>query len=217
MTLWSAIQGTEGWKPERRPDDPREWWDPLGNLAAYFATADIFPIDPDDPFVWTTELDGLEGADRDWLAGGKAYRYYLAAKRARADLKITEDLVTVVHSHGLQPALVAAAEGAKIPRLLSICSPIRSDFEEVALEARKRIRIWLHVYDPGDTIQAAGEIGDGHVGVVRAAPLANFNLRITGSHHGDRILRRPENFHLWRDLGLIAFMRTGELPTTAAP
>lgn len=74
----------------------------------------------------------------------------------------------LVHSHGINPVLIACAFGLRINVLVSVCSPVRIDvLEKYGEMARKNIGYHLHYYSNGDKVQFAGGLGDGHLGVIR--------------------------------------------------
>lgn len=74
----------------------------------------------------------------------------------------------ITHSHGAQPAIIAAALGLKINVLVTVSAPIREDvLEEYGAAARKNIRYHLEYFSLNDRIQLAGGVGDGHYGFMR--------------------------------------------------
>jgi hypothetical protein len=159
---------------------------------------------------WTESIDGVpnvleSGKHADWIAGGKAFGYYMR------DVPY-EDANIIVHSHGLQPVLYyAAATKRPIRRLISICSPVRSDMRVVALQAVPKIGRWRHVHsNGGDLMQLAGELFDGHLGWTRDWHLPGVsnvdNLTIPGIGHS-KLLNDPTFYDLWETDGLLDFLR----------
>lgn len=72
------------------------------------------------------------------------------------------------HSHGVNPWIIAAAQGLRINVLISVCSPVRCDvLDKYGEAARANIGYHLHYYAQGDRIQLAGGVGDGRLGVLR--------------------------------------------------
>lgn len=99
----------------------------------------------------------------------------------------------LVHSHGINPVLIACAMGLRINVLVSVCSPVRCDvLEKYGELARLNIGYHLHYYAEGDRIQFAGGLGDGHLGVLR-----DFNY----SRGGRTIYRCDETVRLPEDAG----------------
>ena len=97
-----------------------------------------------------------------------------------------------------------AAAGLRIPRLITIGSPVRGDMAEVWARARPQIGRWLHLYSAGDWWQIFGQFGDGVIGRRRSMPLADRNVEVPGVHHAD-LLRDPARFDLWRSRGWLAW------------
>lgn len=133
------------------------------------------------PFEWSGDLDGALAGKRahtDWEAAGKALRYYMH------DLPY-EDRNVVTHSHGLQVALFAAAQGTKFRRLVSITGPIRQDLMAVAKQAKPNIGPWLHLYCPTDMVQWMGgcALDLSLRWPKREHPLATANLRVPKVGH----------------------------------
>lgn len=122
-------------------------------------------------FHWTTDANGfriyrrwLKLSDwRDWETAGYNLADHLYGRLAPQDTNL------FVHSHGLQPALMAAALGLKINTLTSIMSPVRQDLwitvdgerVDVLPEARKNIRFWQHLYTDRDRMAWWGLFGSG--------------------------------------------------------
>jgi hypothetical protein len=75
-------------------------------------------------------------------------------------------------------------------------------------KARPHISYWEHLYDPtgDDSIQIAGQFGDGRVGGERKAYRADRNTACDHCGHSD-ILREPDKFSKWIDLGVIDRLR----------
>jgi len=96
----------------------------------------------------------------------------------------------ITHSHGAQPAIIAAALGLKINVLITVSAPIREDVLDTYGEAaRKNIGYHLEYYSVDDGIQMAGAIGDGRFGVTRT-----FNHQVGGCriYKADETIVMPE-------------------------
>lgn len=218
---FSAVHGTRG---RHAP-----WVKPTSPLMKHFASFNITPLDPDDPFVWTGDVDGwqfwrrlglgsADGDRGDWEVGGNSLRWRL---RTAAFL----DRGLLVHSHGLWPAIEACAQGLDIPWLLSVGSPVREDMTDRIKLALPHIGAWLHVYDPCfDWWGFWGSFGDGEVNWNRAQrfagppytpgqvtlymkmrPRAGGNDPIRGIRHTG-VIENPKHFRYWSERAWLDFM-----------
>lgn len=142
---------------------------------------------------------------RDWIAGGKAFRWWRTAKGVPL-----EHMNLIVHSHALQIVLYAAAEWHEplfVNRMISIGSPLRKDvMRDVGDAALSRIGAWLHVTDARfDLVQTLGRFGDGGFG--SAALPANVEvLQLLHVDHSE-LLCNPRVFPMWSGHGLLAFLQ----------
>lgn len=229
------VQGTEGWQVDDvNPLHPRNWWR-AGSLLCQMLIAHGFELlDPDDPFVWSTDLGGVafwqrwkwlkwlksRRDKRDWLAGGKTAKWYARMKgylvippksmpEVRAALLATKrtPLVMVTHSHGLQIALNAANEGLVIDYLLDISGPVRADVLAECADGLQNIGHWMHVTaESGDLIQVLGRLGDGHAGGAVPLPASVHVVSIPDVNHSE-LLANPRFVPAeWQARGLLAFL-----------
>lgn len=157
---------------------------------------------------WTLNVGGVpnllsRGKHRDWCAGGWSLGYLLRGMAL-------EDRNVICHSHGIGPTLYEPASCGQIPinRVISVCSPVRADLQELATEAVKRIGRWRHIAaTDGDPWQRLGEIFDGKIGWnERKWKQAHENLAIPGIGHS-QLLNDPDYFSLWKDDGMLEFLR----------
>ncbi len=211
------VPGTWSWRDDRRVD----WYCPGHPFGQFLADHGVAPCwfpsqRGPQPFVWTTQLDGLifRMHRLDWAAGGAALAYYTIARCQTPG----DETAIIAHSHGLQVVLFACAEeGLRVRVLISVGSPVRRDLWSVAQQARPQIQTWLHVHsDASDRWQWLGEIGDGLLGIVRAHPLADRNTCVPRVGHS-RLLRDPTCYHEWVDRGWIRLLRDGLLPPETPP
>lgn len=155
---------------------------------------------------WSTNVGGVPnilsgGPHSDWQSGGYALGYYLA------DLPF-ESRNIICHSHGINPVLYQAKlVGHPIRRLVSVCSPVRSDMLETANEAKPLIGRWRHIADrDGDKWQRLGELFDGHLGWCKTKwPQANENVTVPHIGHSG-ILMEDELIQLWVTDGHFEFL-----------
>jgi hypothetical protein len=206
------VMGTEGLQDDPDPRRRANWWRAGSPVLAHLAARGLAALHPEDPFVWSTELGGVHwwarvaGSRQDarmWLVGGKALRWWLVAKAVPL-----EDRTLIVHSHGLQPVLYAAAEWHEprmLRRLVTIGSPLRADvIADVGPAAIARLGSWLHVSDADhDFIAAFGRFGDGAKGSGRVPPNVQV-LRVPGIGH-EQLLTDSTLFPLWDPL--VAFLQ----------
>jgi hypothetical protein len=188
-----AIPGTWAW----RGSSDGQWYDPSSPWSAYIRGHGFDHLRGPDrrPFVWTTDVNGQQFWRRwfgrkpcttDWQCGGQNLYAWLVPPLAPDRCQPPSMTHLVAHSHGLQVALFACADGLKVNTLISIGSPVRSDMIEVARRARPNIGYWLHLHSDGsDRMQWFGEIGDGAFRIVRAHPLADINHALPEVGHSE--------------------------------
>lgn len=164
---------------------------------AYLASIGVTLLDATRPFIWSTRLGGVGFGDDDrlgWKAAGVNLFAYVVPPRCPDRQVPPIETIIITHSHGLQVALYAAAEGLKIDTLIDVAGPVRRDMAYIARTARQNIRFWAHlVGGKRDLWQVAGALFDGHLGIVREHPLADTNTRVPGAWHGGP-LRDPALF-----------------------
>lgn len=209
------VQGTAANEAQADPKRPRGYWRPGSPLWQYLARFAIVPMHPEDPFSWSTDLDGWKfwrrwfgkrDEHRDWIAGGKALRWWLTAKGIR------RPRVAWVHSHGLQVFAHAAAEWHEdifFDTLVSFGSPIRADVPYEAM--LRRVGRWLVVTDSKDLVQLLGRIGDGAIGGTPDEFGDKVEiLEMRGIDHS-RLLQDPTMFDALDGHRILAFTRGEEI------
>lgn len=211
LHFYTALAGTHGWRGGREDG----WNSPDSPFWRMLAAQDLVMLNPDRPFAWSTDLNGWRTWRRvlgmsdwpsDWYAAARALTYYFwPVTDAVGSYIPIEDRTLIVHSHGLQPVLIACAEyDLKIPRLLSVCSPWRKDMQRVAEKARPNIGQWLFVYTDRDVWSM---LGDGQVAMNTArCQVADWCDRVPDVGHS-RLLNDPGFFHYWRELGYLEFLK----------
>jgi hypothetical protein len=189
----TLVPGTHAWSPTQLTG---QWYHDgslfRARLAAEQMRCSVFP--------WSTGLDGLLPWRKLhlWHATGLHLYERIVPYHAPEHRIPPYRTHVVTHSHGLQPALVAAAEGLYIHTLIDICGPVRHDVtDKYGVRARKNIGFWLHVHsDRSDTMQWLGGIGDGAFGITRPHPLANVNHYLPNAGHS-AVLNEPEWLVVW--------------------
>jgi hypothetical protein len=199
------VAGTDSWKGKNDND----WFCPGHQFGQFLADQGVAPIYDDGPrpFIWSTDLDGVPGVasgTRDWAAGGAALSYFVRLYLRMPGFRTA----LIVHSHGLQVAAFAAAEhDLKIQTLISMGSPIRQDLGAQYKALRANTQYWLHVHsDNTDRFQILGELFDGHVGIVREAPLADKNDFVAKVGHSE-LLRDKAQYHHWVERGWLSQLK----------
>lgn len=153
------------------------------------------------PYRWSTALDGLIGADRNWEAAADSAFYFLR------DVPF-EDLNLIGHSDGGNVALILAASGFRIRTLTTIGTPPREEINLVDAEAH--IEFHQHIYDlRRDLWGWLGQVGPGQLHFDRKFNHPRvLNIALEGIGHSS-ILRDAAQLHFWRDAGAIANIRAG--------
>ncbi len=195
------VPGTNAWSGTKDAD---QWWytgwpdpakcSPL--VRALFEARLRVLGTAEPPFVWSTDLGGIGFGDsglRGWHAAGINLYYYCVPPLGAGRRVPPEDLIVLAHSHGMQAALYAAAEGLKIRRLVTVGGPVRKDMMAVAERARPNIAYWTHIHgNHKDRWQWFGTLFDGAFGIIRRHPLANRNIGLDVSH--SEILHKPQYY-----------------------
>ena len=167
------------------------WWRPGSEFWQYLKHKGCEMAAPDDPYQWSTGLDGLIGENGVWITASAALRWFCAAKGL-------ERPNIVAHSHGGQVALLAS-KMMPIGTLITVATPVR---EDVLSHSRPRhIDRWIHLHtDSGDHMQIAGELGDGKLEPKRDMPGAE-NIYVPGNTHSGLLeVAVWEKLELWRVL-----------------
>ncbi len=178
-------------------------------------------LDENQPFVWTTDLNGIHfwrrwkiwgkkdptyRDHRDWVAAAENLIRYCDSVRGAIPY---EDRNFIVHSHGFQVWAYASALGLRTRRVISIAPPFRRDMEDTIRLARRNTERWCLVIDPNnDRVADLGSFGDG---VIRRSRVFDVEggrpdviVRIPEIEHS-RILNEKRS--LWKENGLADFLR----------
>lgn len=187
-----AVPGTWGvLDPWWRLQSP--WWQMLEREG--FAPAD-------QQCAWSMGLVVIRHRRDDWERGAEVLAASLEAMPAGVPR------VVVAHSHGGQIALLAAAGGHRIDRLLTLGTPPRAEMADAIDAARPLIGRWHHVCAlRWDVWGWAGQLAGGAAFYARRTfAQADQNIRMPGIDHV-KLLNDPAFFGRWRDFGLIDFLR----------
>ncbi len=207
------VPGTHSW----RNDGKREWYYPNSEFAAWLTAHGINVVaDPTgEPFIWSTDVGGVGFGDGDrvgWAAAGRQLFWWCVPPRCPENRIPPQDLIVIAHSHGMQVALYAAAQGLKIAHLITMAGPVRKDMRETTAIARTNIAYWTHVHsDRSDWMQVFGGLFDGHFGIQRKHPAADRNIFVRKVGHS-KLLREPD-FQVWREI----LDKLLTVPTTVVP
>lgn len=201
MSLYVSVLGTHAWDREH-PE--RQWWHPSSPFSTFMAGHGHYHARPDEPFLWSGDLDGALWANgNDWEAGGVWLSRYLR-NLAYADRNV------IAHSHGGQVALLAAVD-VPIRSLVMIATPVRKEIERDVLPgALPSIGTCVHVSDSrwyGDWIGLAGAVFDGRLNFRRTFEDARIRtVRLPDIGHST-LLCEPTQFRLWQTIGLLDALR----------
>lgn len=210
---WPLISVPGTWAAAR----DGQWADPCGGFAAYLRGFGLVPwLHPvtGTPYEWSGDINGTwwqrpARKHADWIAAGKALRWYVCDHLPAADTRI------LAHSHGLQCVLYACAGGLKVAVLVTVGSPIREDMRETVRAARPNIGYWLHIRaESGDWMQWFGQLFDGRISVGRDALWridgdligADQQASVPDIEH-TRVLDDPRAWPLWRTQGWVDVLR----------
>jgi hypothetical protein len=217
--FYTPVMGTGAY---HRRQDASQWFLLKSPFERFLASHGVEQLEPGDPFIWSTDVNGVKGWLRwfgnesaagdhqDWHAGGLALKW-------RMQTYPRQHRTMIAHSHGGQLAAYAAAEGLQIPVLVTVATPVRRDMSHVWKRARPNIGCHLHLYAPGgDWIQILGQWGDGLWSSGRKLAFtdadgrerwgAHLNHAVPLMQHS-RILSDPTCFAWWVQNGWIDLMR----------
>jgi len=198
-----AVLGTWAW-PDDEDDRGLEWWQPTSAFAAMLRARGLDPVLPDDPFVWSGDLDGVPwlANGRDWEAGAANLAHYLRGL-------LPNDRNVIAHSHGGAVALFAARR-LPIRRLLTIGTPARKEVRAAARSALQsgHLGAWLHVHDASwDWMGSLGALFDGQLRLSRAMGLPGMtDLAIPRIGHSGLLAGGTLADGAWQRHGLYDFL-----------
>lgn len=189
MVAVVLVGGTWSW----RGTSDGQWYAPDSALVVSTLRArGIAPLldTQGGPFVWASGVGGWRfwrtwGGQNDmagWQAGALALRWYIGAVAGVTSRLAGPRTCVICHSHGLQPVLIAAAQGLRIQTLIEVSAPVREDIiRTYGAAARANIRHWISIQHAGcDWWRTLGGLGDGRLGVRAQHPLVTVGGR--GEH-----------------------------------
>lgn len=153
---------------------------------------------------WSTQLQGL------WFLTGSKVWYRTAVDLAQFLQDVPYEARNLIaHSHGGQPAIIAAAFGLRLRTLTTVGTPRRRDVP--AEQARPNIGYWQHIHDQGRdwiaTLRRLGQIGDGTFSRERRFLIPGVtNIGVKGIGHS-AVLRDPEAIKMWETQGWLEAIR----------
>lgn len=219
--FYIPIAGTRAWNDRGQPKN--RWWQSEGPFTQFMATLNCMMKDPDQPFVWSTDLNGIEfwrrwpiwfgkisrtRDHRDWVAAAENLIRYIEPMGCEMRM---DDRNLIAHSHGGQVVFYACAMGMKVRRLITVATPERQDMLEVILKARANIEKWHHIYDSNkDSIATWGEFGDGSFSTDRSFKIPkatpDTQISVPGISHS-KILYEPAFIKYWQTQGYADLLR----------
>lgn len=126
-----------------------DWWRPTSAFAELcrLAGLTVLGTGDQDPYSWTTELDGLSGDDVDWDEAGKALVWYAHLKHPPvAGTTDWQPVSVIAHSHGAQVVAKAARHGLCLDRVVTVASPPRASLDADYLALQQRTGRWTHIW-----------------------------------------------------------------------
>ena len=182
---WSAREGHS------------KWWVPDSPWCQALTRAGHQLLDREDPFFWSTNLDGLTGHNADWEAAGAALRWYCQGKTVEVP-------VLVGHSHGGSVIAYACARGLRA-RVVTVGTPVRAELQPIWRQAMVNIPEARHTHiwsdeSTGGEWQKWGSLPlPMGFAFTREMPLARDNVYIAGqSHQGLMEVSVWDDQNLWR-------------------
>jgi hypothetical protein len=203
MRYWIPIQGTGG-VSFKEDKDAKQWWHPFSPFSLYLNLRGLDQFkSPEGRFEWSSDLDFIGSAGRDWEAGAKALTYYLQTVPI-------ECRNILAHSHGGQVAILAAQD-IVLNNLVLVSTPVR----EGLLNEVKNVKVLgnkLHVYSKHfDVVQLLGSMFDGHVGFPRYyegfSPVAIPRVGHSGLLRNPKFFPNLVEFNLLEQLGSIGHLQ----------
>lgn len=218
--FYVPVAGTGGWNDTGAPK--RRWWQKGSNFAGFMAGINCIMLYPDQPFIWSTDLGGIQfwrrwpiwfgtvarlRDHRDWVAAGENLERYL---NALGHPEPYENRNVIAHSHGGQVVFYACAFGLKIRNLITVATPDRADMDETIRAARPNIGFWAHICDSrADSIASWGQFGDGSLRRDRTFNVPELRpdvrVQISGISHS-RILSDSTKIPLWESEHLADYL-----------
>lgn len=188
------------------------WWQRGSTLDGYLRTRGIVQLDPENPFIWSSEVAGLFLLDRSlraWKAGGWNLKQYLQHVTL-ADRNI------LAHSHGLQVAAFAAAYWREADTIgdplfntvITVGGPIHDGVPYHALNGE--CRRWLFIAEAGfDRIQFLGGLGAGDRHNEKSFLDTHVNVALVPGIQHSRILYEAQYMSVWEHEGFLDWFFIG--------
>lgn len=183
------------------------WWKTSGAFSQFSARNNVFQLESQHPFVWSSDISGFKynltsgnAKHTDWRAGGYALAYYLQNTHP-------SNRNLIIHSHGLQVVAYAAVLGVQFNNIITICSPVRNDLKDAYEILNLKTNRWLHIYDNSDFIQILGQFGDGRWFGSRKVELRSVQNELLKDINHTDVLKVGARMDYWVKRGWFDFLR----------
>ena len=201
MPEYGCVQGTWGFSLK----SAGMFWQPGSNFNCYMTSKGFELLKPEDPFIWNTNLNGLnpfetrEKNHKDWMAGAHAWKWWLA------DI-IRQRRKFILHSHAFQlfQYYLDMSPDHYIDTWIAVGSPIRGDMMPIIERNRYKYRQGLLITDTHvDWTKYWGEAFAGNRPPEEKLP---FKIdKFPGPQHS-YVLNNPDFFHLWEERGWLELL-----------
>jgi pimeloyl-ACP methyl ester carboxylesterase len=170
--------------------DDESWHRAGSRTDRFLQKAGLVRLADELPF-WSSALSGAR------FCGGSHLAWQFGADLLVRFLETVpkDDRNLIAHSHGGQVVAYALAQGAKVRRVVTVCSPVRRDMDAVWSVNTAAPHLHLYSIGWGDRMRWFGQ----RARFRRKMPWADDNRRIDGGHSG--MLVRPEDYEdQWLDV-----------------
>jgi len=184
------------------------WWQPDSHWWREAKREGFRHPAPEDPFFWSTDLEGTMGENYEWMAAGAALHWWVLYYLGHGDGDY-RDFGIVAWSHGGQVAAhflnryrweIGVLARAK---MVTLGTPVRPEMTDLYHEASLNAE-WVHVYSDQDAWQVFGELSEMEWSFDREMAYAGKNVNIGSLPH--EALTKP---WLWTNAGLWNYLRDG--------
>ncbi len=218
QAVYVPIQGTWSWTDLPRSATTKAagaeplWWQRGSAFDTYLRQRGIVQLDPENPFIWSSEVAGLFLQDRNlraWKAGGWNLKQYLS----RVPL---EQRNVLAHSHGTQVTAFAASYWREedttaeplFNTVITVGGPIHDGVPYHYLNGE--CRRWLFIADAGfDKMQFLGGLGAGDLHPEKSFLDTHVVVALVPGIQHSRILYDAEYMAVWEKEGFLDWFFLG--------